>query len=342
MAAGADRAARIAGFLAAHGWAGTAPSPLAGDASFRRYYRLADGARRAVLMDAPPPEQEKLPAYVAVAEALRRFGLSAPEVYAEDHDCGLLLIEDFGDETFTRALAGGADETGLYALAIDTLIALQRAVTASGLPDLPVYDEARLLTEASLLVDWYIPAALGRGLPDAARAEYLELWREALQLAAPEAPTLVLRDYHVDNLMRLPGRPGVSGCGILDFQDAVIGSPAYDLISLLEDARRDVPPALRTEMTERYLAAFPDIDRAVFHRAAAILAAQRNAKIVGLFVRLWQRDGKPAYLAHLPRVWRLLEADLAEPALAPLVRWLDRHLPARLRQLPQALRMSAA
>jgi hypothetical protein len=293
-------------------------------------------------MDAPPSEQEKLPAYIAGAGALRRLGLSAPEIYAADQDAVLLLIEDFGNDTFTRALAGGADERALYALAIDTLVALQRAVAATGLPDLPHYDEERLLTEASLLADWYAPAGLGRRLPEPARAEYLAIWRELLPLAAPERTTLVLRDYHVDNLMRLPGRAGVKSCGILDFQDAVIGSPAYDLVSLLEDARRDVPAALREEMTGRYLVAFPEIDRARFRRAAAILAAQRNAKIVGLFVRLWQRDGKPAYLVHLPRVWRLLEADLAEPALTPLRDWLDRHLPSSLRRLPDAPAMSAA
>ena len=338
----AERAGAIAGFLAAQGWAGAEPAPLAGDASFRRYFRLAEGGRRAVLMDAPPPEQEKLGAYIQVAVTLRRLGFSAPEILAEDRDAGLLLIEDFGDDTFTRALAAGADEPALYALAIDTLVALQRAVAASGLPDLPPYDEARLLFEVSLLPDWFAPAALGRRVPDAARAEYLAIWRELLALALPDAATLVLRDYHVDNLMILPGRAGVKGCGILDFQDAVLGAPAYDLVALLEDARRDVPPALRAAMTERYLAAFPELDRAGFRRAAAILAAQRNAKIVGLFVRLCQRDGKPAYLAHLPRVWRLLEADLAEPVLAPLRAWLDRHLPPPLRRLPERPPMSAA
>ena len=142
--------------------------------------------------------------------------------------------------------------------------------------------------------------------------------------------------------MLLPGRKGVRACGLLDFQDAVCGPASYDLVSLLEDARRDVPPALRAAMTERYLAAFPELDGTCFRRAAAILAAQRNAKIVGLFVRLYQRDGKPGYLAHLPRVWRLLEADLAEPVLAPLRAWLDRHLPPPLRRLPERPAMSAA
>jgi N-acetylmuramate 1-kinase len=134
--------------------------------------------------------------------------------------------------------------------------------------------------------------------------------------------------------MLLQGRDGVQGCGLLDFQDALCGPASYDLVSLLEDARRDVPATLREAMTERYLAAFPALDRGTFRRSAAILAAQRNTKIIGLFIRLWRRDGKPQYLGHIPRVWRLLEGDLQEPALRPLARWLDRHLPATARRVP--------
>jgi aminoglycoside/choline kinase family phosphotransferase len=320
-------------FLTANGWSEGDAVPLAADASFRRYFRLVSDGRRAVLMDAPP-QFERPDAYVAVAEILRGFGLSTPEIYAADLNDGFLLIEDFGDDTYTRLLARGADETALYTLAIETLAALQRAVAASGLPRVPDYEMDRLLTEASLLVDWYVPAALGATVPLEFRETYLALWRNALELAAPSQPTLVLRDYHVDNLIRLPGRDGVRACGLLDFQDALIGSPAYDLVSLLADARRDVSAPLRRAMTERYLAAFPQLDRRLFLRSAAVLAAQRNTKIIGLFVRLWQRDGKPAYLCHLPRVWRLLEADLAaEPALAPIATWLDRHVPAGARHL---------
>jgi aminoglycoside/choline kinase family phosphotransferase len=160
------------------------------------------------------------------------------------------------------------------------------------------------------------------------------LWRRILPQAALPFSTLVLRDYHVDNLMRLPDRPGVRGCGLLDFQDAVLGPPSYDLVSLLEDARRDVPAGLRRDMTERYLAAFPALDRALFARSAAILAAQRNCKILGIFTRLARRDGKPHYLGHIPRVWRLLSEDLGHPALAPVARWLDRRLPCERRSMP--------
>jgi N-acetylmuramate 1-kinase len=325
------RETAMAGFLAAVGWCGASPVMLAGDASFRRYFRLVDNASRAVLMDAPPPHEDVRP-YVAVARLLRRLGLSAPDIYAEDRERGFLLIEDFGDAVYTRLLAQGADETELYALAIDALVALHRAVAASGLPALPAYDEARLLGEAALLVDWYMPSVLGTPVPAEARDDYLARWRHILPGAALPAPTLVLRDYHVDNLMLLPGRPGVRACGLLDFQDAVCGPPSYDLVSLLEDARRDVPDGLRAAMTARYLDAFPEMDRAAFARSAAILAAQRNCKIIGIFTRLWQRDGKPGYLQHIPRVWRLLDGDVRrEPALEPIARWLERHLPPGLR-----------
>ena len=332
-----ERQVAIAGFLAASGWPGIVPAPLAADASFRRYFRLVDGGRRAVLMDAPPPYEDVRP-YVAVAGMLRGHGLSAPEIFAEDNELGMLLIEDFGDDTYTRLLARGADETRLYKLAVDTLIALQRAVDAP--PALPPYDEEALLREAGLLVEWYAPALLGAPLAPALREEYLALWRELAPLVETGAPTLVLRDYHVDNLMLLDGRSGVQGCGLLDFQDALAGPASYDLVSLLEDARRDVPAALRDAMTDRYLDAFPALDRAQFRRSAAILAAQRNAKIIGIFTRLWRRDGKPQYLGHIPRVWRLLEADLQEPALARLAAWLGRHLPPAMRSIPS--RRSAA
>src|SRR5689334_2448359 len=210
----------MAAFLDGCGWRGANPAPLAGDASFRRYYRLGGDGRRAVLMDAPPPQEDVVP-YIAVSQMLRQLGFSAPEVFAEDRTRGFLLIEDFGDDTYTRLLDRGADEPALYALAIDTLIELQRAVKIRGTLELPAYGIGRLLAEAVLLVDWHAPAALGRPLAAGLRDEYLDLWRLVLPQAALPAETLVLRDYHVDNLMLLPDRSGVQVCGLLDFQDAV-------------------------------------------------------------------------------------------------------------------------
>jgi N-acetylmuramate 1-kinase len=330
------RRQELAAFLAANGWGNARIEPLAADASFRSYWRLSRGHERVVLMDAPPPHED-VAAYVAVADLLRGFGLSAPAVWTVDRTRGFLLIEDFGDDTYTRLLARGSDERTLYTLAIDALTALQQRA-AAGPVDLPPYDEARLIEEAALLVDWYLPAVAGRPPSAMARDDYLGLWRAVLPLASEGfAPTLVLRDFHIDNLMLLPDRDGVRACGLLDFQDAVVGAPAYDLVSLLEDARRDVPEPLRRAMTEHYLAGLPDRDRSAFARSAAILAAQRNCKIIGIFTRLWKRDGKPVYLGHIPRLWRLVDGDLRHPALGGIARWFDRHLPVELRRIPQPI-----
>jgi N-acetylmuramate 1-kinase len=332
LQSGVDRAAQIAAFLATAGWGKAERWTLAADASFRRYDRLTRGDERAVLMDAPPPQEDVRP-FLAVAGILRRLGLSAPAVLAQDAAAGLLLLEDLGDGTYTRLLAAGAEEHFLYALAVDALIELQRRFDPAA-ASLPPYDEARLLAEAALLVDWYLPAMTGEAPSDVLRETYRDAWRAVLPCAAGAATTLVLRDYHVDNLLYLPQRPGVAACGLLDFQDAVVGPASYDLVSLLEDARRDVPPVLAERMIERYLAAFPAIDPMAFLGSYAVLGVQRSCKIVGIFTRLWRRDGKPQYLPHIARVWRLIERDLAHPALAPVAGWLARNIPSELRGIP--------
>jgi aminoglycoside/choline kinase family phosphotransferase len=328
-----ERAERTRAFLTQAGWADVPRRRLAGDASFRRYERLEVPGRRAVLMDAPPPHEDVRP-FLKIARLLKQLDLSAPEILAEDVEAGLLLLEDFGDRTYTRLLADGADEAALYRLAVDVLIALHRRFEPALGNGIPPYDEARLLTEAALLVDWYLTAVAGVPTPADLREEYIAMWRALLPLAGAIPATLVLRDYHVDNLMLLEGRTGLAACGLLDFQDAVIGSPTYDLVSLLEDARRDVSPDLAANLSDHYLAAFPSLDRAAFTTAAAVLAAQRNCKILGIFTRLCVRDRKPQYLVHTPRLWRLVERDVGHPALAPVRRWLDRHIPAALRRIP--------
>ncbi len=322
-----DRAGVIAAFLAAHGWGEAERRPLAGDASFRRYERLSLGDEQAVLMDARPDKEDVGP-FVRMARHLKGLGLSAPQIFARDVAAGLVLEEDLGDDTYTRVLASGGDEGALYATAVDVLIDLHRmgnAVPAG----LPAYGNGRLLDEAFLLPQWYLPAVQGRPVSEAARRSYGEAWLSLFPAVHAQPRTLVLRDYHVDNLMQLPGRSGVAACGLLDFQDAVAGPAAYDLMSLLEDARRDVEPGLVQGMLGRYRAAFPDLDGESFDTAYAILAAQRHAKVIGIFTRLSARDGKPAYLAHIPRVWRLLEAAQEHPALAPVRDWFDRHVSVR-------------
>ncbi len=326
-----DREAQITAFLAAEGWGEAARTPLANDASFRRYERLCDGARRAMLMDAPPPREDVRP-FLAIAGILHGLGLSAPEILAADCPAGLLLLEDFGDATYTSTLAADPEcEAALYTMAVDVLITLHRRFEGAA-PAAPAYDSTLLLGEANLLTDWYLPAL--REAPDSLRGEYEELWRDAFARLAPLGETLVLRDYHVDNLMWLRGRAGIQACGLLDFQDAVIGSPAYDLVSLLEDARRDVPADLSAQLRERYFDAFPGIDREAFNHAYALYGAQRGAKILGIFTRLDRRDGKPGYLAHIPRVWRWLEGDLNHPALSGIRAWFDRELPREIRATP--------
>jgi aminoglycoside/choline kinase family phosphotransferase len=333
-----DRKALITGFLAQAGWDGAARRKLAGDASFRHYDRLAMNGSTAVLMDAPPPHEDVRP-FLAVTRLLQGLDLSAPRVLAENVEAGLLLLEDFGDGTFTRRLAAGDDEQALYTLAVDLLILLHRRFEPTG-TDLPSYDEPRLLAEAALLVDWYLPAIRGTPTPPALRDSYFAAWRRVLPLAGAAPTTLVLRDNHVDNMMVLPDRGGIAGCGLLDYQDAVLGPASYDLVSLLEDARRDVPPALAAAMKARYIAAFPNLDRAGFAASYAVLGAQRSCKIIGIFTRLCVRDGKPTYLAHIPRVWRLVEQDLRHPALAPVAGWLEEHLPPEERRTPPKRRAS--
>jgi N-acetylmuramate 1-kinase len=320
-----DRPALIDEFLDTHGWGDAARATLAGDASFRHYDRLVRGDERAVLMDAPPPDEDVRP-FVAIARYLSEQGFSAPDIIATDEDAGLLLLEDLGDDTYTRMLATDGDEAALYALAVDVLISLHKCSTRpEGL--LP-YGNGRLLDEAFLAPVWLfddIP------LSEPVRREYGDAWLELFPHVHATPKVLVLRDYHVDNLIWLAGRNETKACGLLDFQDAVLGSVAYDLMSLLQDARRDIDPDLKAAMIERYTAAFPDLDRDAFDLAFTVLAAQRHAKVIGIFTRLDKRDGKPDYLAHLPRVWRLLEAALEHPRLSRLKSWFDEHMPPRIR-----------
>jgi N-acetylmuramate 1-kinase len=302
-----------ADFLARHGYGGAVRTVLAGDASARRYERLRGGPEPAILMHCPP--QISVEPFLHVATWLHRWRLSAPQVRAADAESGHVLLEDLGDDLFSRVLAQGGDEHALYAAAVDLLVFLQGCPPPEGLP---AYDDAWLLREAALVTEWYAP--------DAPADDYRAIWQDLLPHVRVGADGFVYVDYHADNLLWLPGREGHAKIGLLDFQDARLGPPAYDLVSLLEDARRDVPPDLADAMTLRYLAARPELDGQAFRAAYAVLGAQRNAKILGLFSRLARRDGKPAYLALLPRVAGHLKRDLEHPLLAPLRAWCDLHL----------------
>ena len=328
------RDAKIGGFLDRAGWVGAARTPLAGDASFRRYERIRLDGRTAVLMDAPPAKEDVRP-FIAVARYLADAGFSAPAILGEDREHGFLLLEDLGDGRFTRLLqAGSVDEGILYEAAVDLLIALHKEPP----PALPAYDWPLLWQEAGLFTEYYLPYVLGG--EQAARHEEAEaLWRRHLAPVAEGHSCLVLRDYHADNLMWLPDREGLAKVGLLDFQDAVFGQAAYDLVSLLQDARRDVPPALEADMIARYGAAQDAaFDAGAFRLSYDLLGAQRNSKIIGIFTRLWVRDGKPDYLKLIPRVWGLIERNLANPALAQLKDWFAEVAPPATRHTPPEAR----
>lgn len=330
----ADREAQITAFLHGAGWGEADRRALAADASFRKYDRLKNGQQHAVLMDAPPPQEDVRP-FLTIARHLTGLGYSAPRVLAEDVEAGFLLLEDLGDNTFTRLLAQGENETALYELATDLLIDLHRRSGKEPVPDsVPPYDDDRLLDEAALLTDWFVPQVTGASLPAATAREYCDLWKLTLRHIRMVPDALVLRDYHVDNLMRVDGRSGLAACGLLDFQDAVRGPVTYDLVSLIEDARRDISVELASAMRDRYLAAFPALDKDSFDRSMAILGAQRHAKVIGIFTRLSVRDGKDGYLHHIPRVWRLLETACSHPVMAPIRIWLDHHIPSERRVTP--------
>ena len=308
-------------FLNAHGWGGAVIRPLAGDASFRRYFRVSLQGRHAVLMDAPPDKEDSRP-FLSVGARLHALGLSAPQPLAVDLAQGLILLEDFGDDRVNPLLARKPGlEAGIYQTAVDILAELHRHPAG----DVPPYDQKELLREARLFPDWYLPA-VGVAEAEGYDAAWAPLWPALFT----HPPVMVLRDYHADNLMLLD-RPGLNRLGLLDYQDALAGHPAYDLASLLQDIRRVVSPELEAAMLARYIAARPGLDADAFRTAYAILAAQRNIKILGVFTRLYVRDGKPAYPRFHPRLWELVTANLAHPALGPVKAWFDAHVPASAR-----------
>ena len=307
-------------FLEAAAWGDVAIEPLAGDASFRRYFRIrAENGATAMLMDAPPPHEDPLP-FLHVAKYLCGAGFRAPQILAEDLARGLILIEDFGDDRMREHIdAHPEDEVAIYTHAVDTLVRLAKAPVAQ----LAAYDATAYLRETALLAEWYLPAM---GIATDV-AEYEAIWRDALAPLCDSKwqQVTVLRDYHAENIMLLSDGEQ----GLIDFQDALAGHPAYDLVSILQDARRDVSPELEAAMLEHYrreAAVSPDFD---LHYA--LLGAQRNAKIIGIFTRLWKRDGKERYLSFLPRMWGLLERDLAHPGLVKVRDWFDRTIPQEIR-----------
>lgn len=312
-------------FLGSNGWGDADVSAVAGDASFRRYFRVNSPTRgKAILMDAPPPHEDPQP-FVHVAEYLLAHQFRAPQIFARDLNRGLVLLEDFGDRRMREHLdEHPEDEMSVYRQAIDAIITLSKTPSAALAP----YDMGAYMREVRLLTEWYMPT-MGLAFE---QSEFDEVWRQMLAPVADIQKVTVLRDYHAENIMLLDD----GAQGLIDFQDALVGHPAYDLVSLLQDARRDVSPNLEAAMLAYYRVATNAPDN--FEHHYALLGAQRNTKIIGIFTRLWKRDGKDRYLSFLPRMWGLLERDLAHPELAPLKAWFDENIPAEVRvQSPETV-----
>ena len=347
----AERIALIRRFLARNGFGQADRQFMQGDASTRAYERLTLEGNNYILMNSPRRPDgpiirdgkpysaiahlaEDVTPFIAMALALRERGFSAPAIMAADREQGLLVIEDLGPELVVE---DGAPIEARYEVAADLLAQLHREPTHDLLPvepgigyAVPRYDMDALLIEVELLLDWYLPKLNAR-ISDTKRDAYLALWRDALLPVVAAKPTWVLRDFHSPNLIWLPARVGTGRIGLLDFQDALMGSPAYDLASLLQDARVDVPELMEISLLSRYtrarLKADPKFDAPAFARVYATLAAQRASKILGIFARLEKRDGKPQYLRHVPRVWAYLQRSLAHPALAQLNSWYKHNVP---------------
>ncbi|WP_375174035.1 aminoglycoside phosphotransferase family protein [Pseudooceanicola sp.] len=327
-----DRAELARRFIATTDWAAADLRPLAGDASNRKYLRLHLNGETAVLMDAAPELGEDVRPFVAVARWLTDLGLSAPRILAEDRARGFLLIEDLGDALFARVVEREAGlEAAMYEAAVDVLLQLHAATPMAGLVP---YDPATMAPLAALAYDWYLAGSLGRD--DTAKSAFLaEI--EPVLATYTDCSVTILRDYHAENLLWLPDRDGTARVGLLDFQDAMLGDPGYDLVSLLMDARRDVSAAVEARMIARYAEArglSPEAVEARYH----VVGAQRNLRIMGVFARLSRRDGKAHYVDLIPRVWGHLMRNLAHPALAGVAARVMADLPEPTPEVLERLR----
>jgi aminoglycoside/choline kinase family phosphotransferase len=319
-------------FLHDAGWAGANRHQIAGDASFRTYDRVELDGKIAILMNAPPPMEDIRP-FVKIATILNDAGFSAPSLLAQDVEHGFLLLEDLGDDSFTRLLKREPAREGELYHEAGALLAALHQLPAQAFADVAPYDMAVIHREADLLLEWYLRATRGANVATEALASWRDAWARIIAALPALPPVLVLRDYHADNLMWLPTRQTHLRVGLLDFQDALVGSPAYDLVSVLEDARRDVAPETVEAVLSDYVAR-TGVDAATLRLHYAVLGAQRNAKIIGIFMRLTLRDGKPHYLDYLPRVWAHFRHDLAHPALAEIAAWVEQWLPAAYQTTP--------
>ena len=320
-----NRDHQIKAFLADCGWAKADRRPLFDDASNRKYERLycRESGRRAVLMNAPPDSCGSLQSFKSVTSFLRGLGLSAPEIYEYDDNAGLMLLEDLGDDLVARLLERTPGlEAEIYRAAIDVL-----AVFRSGkeLRPFPEHSPEMQSELASLAIDWYLPNATGTEPSTDLRSEFKGIVKSLVtEMGAPSL--FVHRDFHAENIIWLPERDGLKRVGLLDYQDGAVGYRAYDLVSLLEDARRDIPDLLRNDLVTRFAQA-AGVETELIETELAISGAQRNLRILGVFARLAVRDRKRGYVRLMPRVWNHLQRDLCHPRLFDLANFIEQHFP---------------
>ncbi len=292
------------------------------DCSFRSYHKILHGEKSYILMDSPP-ECEDISPFVTVTKILLDFGFSAPQIYALDKKNGLAIIEDFGDNLIKNILIAHPNlSTEIYEKIINTLISIQKRSHNNSNMYLEEYDEEKLMSEVLLFVEWYYPALFGFGLSDKGKENFIRIWKSLFKKIYYKKDTLVLRDYHVENLMLLPGRKPSQEIGLLDYQDAVLGSYAYDLVSLLEDARIEVRRPFREKMITYYISNSENISYKEFLSDYAILGLQRNCKIIGIFTRKSIRDKNSHYLQYLPRVWSYINDSINHPVLYEMKKWM--------------------
>lgn len=330
-----DRASAIDAFLKTTDWAASSRAPLAGDASLRKYLRIGPNTAGtpAVLMDADPTLGNDTRPFIEITAYLRSLNLSAPTIYAHDDARGFLLLEDLGDDLFARVVSRTPElETTLYTAATDVLLHLHAAKP----PALGLYDGIFMTQMAALAYDWYAYGALGEK-PNQTQDDFQHSFLDLLETDIDPPSVLIQRDYHAENLLWLPDRTGHGRVGLLDYQDALLGHPAYDLVSLLKDARRDVSPDLEDAMIAHYVAQ-SDQTEDRFRRAYHVLGLQRNLRILGVFARLSMHFGKATYIDLIPRVWGYIERDLATPYCAPVADQIRRDLPAPTPAILQRLK----
>jgi aminoglycoside/choline kinase family phosphotransferase len=321
-----------AAFIEKSGWGNAEISFLAGDCSNRTYDRLTRPDKTtAVLMDAYG-ENEKIQSFVDISALLNRLGCSAPKVLSKDLENRFLLLEDFGDETFTMCLEKDINPDILYESATNALVHLHKNFDLTMSPSLPAYDPKTLLEQANVFLEWYFPSIHGKKASSLIVKEWEIAWHDAFRLIETAPKTIILRDFHVDNLVWLKDRNSIQQCGLLDFQDASIGPQVYDLVSLFEDVRQDVSPTLTKRLLKEYLSHFPLLDEESFMAQYYTVGAQRATRIIGVFSRMLLKQNRDHYMRFIPRTWKWLENDLKHDNLLAIRHWFDQYFPEEKRR----------